>query len=156
MTLNLTKDELKQLLVLVCIGDWIKNADFEGSKDENPELCADKKIMQKLMAATHKAKMTGLVEYLSQYKEYFETCDLENEFMSYINAYVETEFWEDLATRMAKRDLFAEFGNQGIEKMSDEERMLKVMERSDWYDEKFEEDGLLHLHIDKTGNKNLH
>ncbi len=149
MTLNFTKAELLQLLTLASIGDWVKHAQFEGNPKDNEAANQDQKVMQKLMAATFKAKFPGLVEYDIKSKEYFETTQLEDMFMPHVDEFNENEFWDQLSHRMAQRDMFLKYGDEALQSMENTERVVETMEIADSYSQIFDQDGLINLKIDR-------
>ena len=155
MTLTLSKEELVTLLQLACIGDWIKNASFMGEEASNIALMNDKRVIQKLLLAAHEGQLDTLVEFDSDDQEYVETIALEDMFLPHIEAYDEENFWPTLASKLAGRDLLAEYGEGGLARMDERERFTKMRELADWYEAHFNKEGLSHLRVDPRNPKGM-
>ncbi len=153
MNISLTKQELVMLLRMANIGDWVMFSRVEGDEDEAPFVKGHQKVMQKLFAAAHKTKMDNLVFYDSTDKKYYETGNFETDYLEFIEQYEETSFWEELANRLASRDLAEQLGDDACEAMDAAERFIQVEELEDRYNDEFDEHGLLRLHLLNTANK---
>jgi hypothetical protein len=153
MNISLTKQELVMLLRLANIGDWVMFADLEGDERDNPTALAHKKVMQKLFAAAHKAKMDNIVHYEAKFKEYFETSVFEDDYQEFINEYNERKFWDDLSDQLAKRDLIEQIGEEAFEAMDWVERGGKLCDLSISYEKEFEKHGLERLQILNTSGR---
>jgi len=147
MTLNFTEQELLRLLLMVQIGDWVKHSSFEGDWKINEDLQQDKKVMQKLLSAVFKSKLVGLVEYDMKGKEYKETLQLEGMFMPCMDEFNEDQFWEQLADRLAQRDMILKYSEKGMAKMDNLDRAFENMEIAKAYEEMFSKDGLMNLKL---------
>jgi len=153
MTLNFTKAELLQLLQLAYIGNWVKHSD-ETLDNPREDTEIDEKILQKISAAIFKAKIMGWVEYDMKSKQYVETRQFEDEVMQLIEQFNEDSFWDKLADKLAKRDMFNKYGKKGFAEMDKDTRFLELIEISDKYEEIFKTDGIMHLTLDDKETKN--
>jgi len=155
MNISLTKQELVMLLRMVNIGDWVMFADLAGDEEKDATVQAHKKVLQKLFAAAHKAKMDGIVSYEPEFKGYFETAEFEEDYQEFIDEFSERQFWEMLADRLAARDLVEQVGEQAFDAMDWVERGGKLNTLACSYEEEFVKNGLERLHLlnaSKKGN----
>jgi len=147
MNINLTKQEFVMLLRMVNIGDWVMFSRVEGDEDDAPFVKEHQKVLQTLFAAAYKAKIGDLVIYEPTVKKYFETGEFERDYHEFIDQYEETSFWEELANRLASRDLAEQLGDDTCETMDPTERFIQVEELAGHYNDEFDEHGLLRLHL---------
>ncbi|MBN4058146.1 hypothetical protein JYT55_00160 [Mariprofundus ferrooxydans] len=153
MTLNFTKAELLQLLQLAYIGNWVKHSD-ETLDNPREDTEIDEKVLQKISAAIFKAKIMGLIEYDMKSKQYVETRQFEDEVMPLVEQFNEDSFWDKLADKLAKRDMFNKYGEKGLAEMDNDTRFFELIEISDKYDDIFTTDGIKNLHLgDKETKK---
>lgn len=150
MNISLTKQEIVMLSRMVNIGDWIMFADLEGDEWDAPDVLAHKKVLQKLFAAAHKAKMDGIVHYAPEEKKYYETAEFEDDYMQFIEEYDDRRFWEMLADRLATRDLADQIGEDAFKAMDWIERGEKLEKLSSDYEKEFTTHGLERLHLLNT------
>lgn len=140
MKINLTKREYRSLMDVLYIADWVMSAFGEtGNNKPDPH----DQLEQKLLSY---AKDFGFDDYVQQDKSagrYYPTRLFEDETMAteIIDQYDENTFWDELAHRLAQRDIKLKYGDmaQVYEEMS-------IIE--DAYNEKFEETGLLTVRVD--------
>lgn len=87
--------------------------------------------------------------YDPRHDEYFETGDYEDRspHMAAIDAYEERVFWENLASKLGRRDLAAEEALRA-EPRDEEQRSLRLFELIRRYEEELAEKGLDNLHVD--------
>jgi len=150
MNISLTKQELVMLLRLANIGDWVMFADLEGDERDNPTALAHKKVMQKLFAAAHKAKMEKIVFCDKTSKEYYETKEFEEDYLQFVDAFKDQQFWEVLSDRLAERDLVEKIGEKAFDAMDWIDRGGKLYDLSLNYEDEFEKHGLERLHLLNT------
>ena len=82
MKINFTKKEYRQLLDLVFVGHWIVTATDEGAVESPYDA-----IQQKVFSFAKEMGCEDLVEYAKEFDKYFNTADLEDELMGYIDKY---------------------------------------------------------------------
>jgi len=148
MDINLTKQELVLLLRLACIGEWVKHGHMEGDERNDTDVMAHKLVLRKLLSAAHKANMTSLVTYDEKLDDYFETGTFEEDYLQCIDDYVDEAFWEELADRLAGRDLISELGEKGFEALTRGERIEKITDLSEWYLNEWATHGIRRLKVD--------
>jgi len=73
--------------------------------------------------------------------------------MRFVEAYNEQVFWEELSSRLAHRDLAAEETLSAEGSRSDEERVTRLFEITDRYEEELAENGLDNLRIVREGSR---
>jgi len=148
MEISLTTEELALLLRLACIGDWVKHGHLEGDECNDVDVQAHRHVLRKLLAAAYKAKMTALVEYDGKMDEYFETKGFEADYLQCIDEYVEEAFWEELADRLAARDIINELGEAAFEALSQIERIEKITDLTEWYLNEWTSHGIRRLKVE--------
>ncbi|WP_167631748.1 hypothetical protein [Mariprofundus ferrooxydans] len=148
MEISLTTEELALLLRLACIGEWVKHGHLEGDERNDADVQAHRHVLRKLLAAAYKAKMTALVEYDGKVDEYFETKGFEADYLQCIDEYVEEAFWEELADRLAARDLINELGEAGFEALPQIERIEKITDLTEWYLNEWARHGIRRLKVE--------
>ena len=145
MKLHLTKKEYRALLDLIETGDWIIHSRDNPSKED---LSTHKALMQKILSHAQEMQCDDLVIYDHQFEKYFETREYENFIINnYIDPYDEDNFWEELADRLARRDLERQLGEEKLYQMEPVERAQILFEKSVTYENEFEEHGLEYLAI---------
>ncbi len=153
MNISLTKEEMVMLLRLVNIGDWVMFADLD-DEDANPEAVAHKRVLQKLFAAAHKAKMDDIVCYDPSLNACFETGTFEDDYQAYINEHNAKQLMEELPDRLAARDLIEQVGEDTFESMDGLERGMKLQQLAFSYEDEFEQHGLDRLHLLNVSKSN--
>jgi len=146
MNISLTKQELVMLLRLANIGDWVMFSELDDA-DADPVAVEYKKVMQKLFAAAHEAKMDDLVFYDAAFREYYETSAFEGDYLTYVHEYTAKQLLEELPDRLAVRDLIEQVGEEAFENMDWVERGGKLQQLAFMYEDEFEQHGLDRLHL---------
>jgi hypothetical protein len=146
MQLELSKDELKTLLEMIYLADWVLDAH---ETEKNPRTNAQRALAQKIMAQAFFLGLTDWVEYSEELKGYFPTRKLEEwiERNRYLTDYDNDTFWSELIERLAQRDFARQEGAETIRHMSIEEHFAKFQPFEDLYASEFEQHGIEHLHI---------
>jgi hypothetical protein len=147
MKIELNKQQYRKLIELLFLGDWLANASRTGSKGD--ELITDYKDIEHYILSFSKEFQLG--DFVMEEKgEYFTTMKFEEELTPLIDEYDEYTFWEQLAQRLAERDLMKEIGPVRKLKEAQIERQFEIEEI---YHEEFEKNGLKNLLINKTEKK---
>ena len=146
MKMNFTKKEYQTLVEMLLAADWV----MTGHEDEEREETKPYRELRKMVLSHYtEMGMAESFEYSEKENEYFETAAYEASapHMRFIEAYNEQVFWEELASRLAARDLAAE-ATLGVEgSRSEEEWATRVFEVNDRYEEEFAENGLANLRL---------
>lgn len=93
------------------------------------------------------------VEYDKESDDYYETQAAdERTHQQILDKYNDQIFWEELADRLAERDLIKEIGFKKLQSMKRFDRMIKSSEAAEEYENEFEKYGLerLIVHRDES------
>lgn len=151
MNISLTEPELIRLLRMTLVGDWVMHAALMADELKDPEVEAHKQVLQKLLNAAARAKLDGVVARDPQGNAYYESAAFEDEILGIVDEWNESQFWEMLADELARRDLRAEFGEEGVHDMDREERFNRLTQLADRYEQEFMAHGLGRLRIVDVG-----
>jgi hypothetical protein len=146
MKINFTKKEYQTLVEMLLAADWV----ITGHEDEEREETKPYRELRKKVLSHHEEMgMAEAFAYSEQEDEYFETAAYEASapHMRFIEEYTEQVFWEELASRLAARDLAAEETLVVEGARSEEERLTRLFEVNERYEEEFSENGLANLRL---------
>lgn len=148
MEIKLTKEQYKNLIKLVYLGNWMVNAIRSGNK-EDPQIEKYNEIEQYIFSFAKDFGLEKYVEYVEEFKEFFPTREFEDdpEIEKYINDYDEETFWEELIHRLSWRDFIRTYGKEAVEKMDIEERIEKGFPFEEKYRQEFAKNGLNNLEV---------
>uniref|UniRef100_A0A7V3ZVL4 Uncharacterized protein n=1 Tax=candidate division WOR-3 bacterium TaxID=2052148 RepID=A0A7V3ZVL4_UNCW3 len=131
--LNLSKEDLKNLLKLLYLGNWLANAHRE-----------EERVIKKFEEL--KDRILTLIKN-ENLKEEYENLKEDVEIVSLIEEYNEITFWDLLITRLAERDMILEYGEEGLKNLSEDEYKKINLEYQKKYYQEFFENGLWNLII---------
>lgn len=147
MKIEFTKEQFENLMKLVYLGNWMANASRTDDTIEKYENIED-------YVFSH-AKDFGLEKYVDDedakdgkfyptrfFEEETDVDDLRDE-------YEDETFWSELPDRLGERDFFKKYSQEEIEKMSRDERFLKVQECIIKWEEELENNGIDRLEINE-------
>jgi len=146
MIIELSKEQYRKLAELVFLGNWLANSTKVGD-EINQEY---EEVEQLIYSYAKEMGMEDLIVYDQQSGEYFPTRTFEESMEPYIDAYDEFTFWQDLASRLANRDLIRETGP--VHKLTDRQRD-RLFELEEMYENEFVEHGLMNLELVKKNKK---
>jgi hypothetical protein len=152
MKINFTKREYQSLLDLLYVSDWIMSAYDE---TENSKPLPHDQLEQRLLSH---AKDFGFEHYVDQDKaggRYYPTRQFEDETIAQeiIDQYDEDTFWDELAHRLAQRDITLKYGREQLSKMDIEQVFEETSIIEDAYNKEFEETGLLKVSVSGVSPK---
>jgi len=124
----LTKDKFYALLKAVYLGEYMANG--YRTDDRIQELLD---IEQDLLVLADRSGLQDLVEYDAELKKFFPTNEFDEMMLAFIDDFEEESFWEELAYRLALRDMIREFGEKGLKKMSRMRYAKELFGRQDRY-----------------------
>lgn len=104
MELSFSKTELKALVEMAVMADWVMTAhDVDDDERKDPFI----KLCQKIYAFAHKNGMKKEIDFLEDIKEYSPNPDWEDESLArtFIDEFEEKTFWDELIERLSERDL---------------------------------------------------
>jgi hypothetical protein len=144
MNLQLTKAELKNLIKLAYLGNWMANSWRLSDKIE--ELDEMEARLLDLAAAN------GLTDLVDQFEEEGKTIavpteELEEELEEMIDFYDDNTFWDQLIHRMAVRDYARKYGEDAVEDLYTTEGMENEKPFIEKYEKEFYENGLDRLEL---------
>lgn len=143
MKINLTKKQYESLAKAVYLGNWMANAQRTG-QDGDPHIKEYEEIADFVYSF---AKDFGFpddfeagLEFSDGEEELPEAAQLHEE-------YDEQSFWEELPDKLGERDFYRKYTEEERNKMTAEERFLKVQECIIKWEEELEEYGINRLEI---------
>ena len=147
MQVNLDQEQLKTLIELVYMGNWMATSYLE----EIPEHKEKYEAMEEtILALARQFNLEHLVE-VDEDGGYYPSSELEDvTIQDCIDDYDDYTFWHQLADHLSNRDLIKEFGEDVIETMTDEERFVRK-DKIYWeYMDEFGKNGIEHFRLIKN------
>lgn len=146
MKINLTKKQYWDLLRSLYIADWMANAICDAGMKKDDEI---KNIRNYIFSFAKEFGYDDFVEYSDEYKEYFSTLAMDDEssVRELINRYDEHSTWDEFGSWLGERDFYKKYTPEQIEKMTEEERFIKLMECEIAWETEFETYGIERIGI---------
>ena len=146
--LDLTPAEYRALIEMLYISDWIMHA-HETNSERDPKKKSYDDLQQRILALAEQAGCDDLIFYDKKLQGYYPTQALEMDgpAPAMIDEHVDHVFWDELAERLADRDMWRRFGKVGLKRMKHDERFFLHGELSDHYMDEFIDCGLDRLEI---------
>ncbi len=143
MKINLTKEQYWNLIRATYMADWMANAICEEGMKKDGDI---KEIRDYIFSF---AKEMGFKNYVGYDEKigYYAELDLDDEpsTRALIERYDEHSTWDELGGWLGKRDFHRKYSQKEIEKMTDEDRFMKLMECDIAWEKEFEEHGIERL-----------
>lgn len=136
-TVQFTKEQYENLIKLAYLGEWMINS----VRSDDVETAFDE-LLGHILSQAKGMGHDRYVEYDAKLGKYFPSEKLEEELHDYIEDYNNETFWDELAGRLAERDLVKNHGIEQVERMSFDERMEAEHPLIDKYYEEFERNGV--------------
>jgi hypothetical protein len=143
MKLEITTDQLRQLLKLVYLGKWMATTHNDKPDDSLTEF--DQILF-------HQAKKYGLddmIEFDAASNKYYPSGTMEEEMEPIIQLYDDFTFWDELAWQMAERDFARKYDHAQILCMTSDEIFRSKNYLADKYLEEFSENGVENFDVVK-------
>lgn len=155
MKINFTKKEYRLLVDLLEISEWVLNSH---DTEDDPEKKKYSELIQKIYADSKAMDCEDILEYAPEQNQYYATLDYEENsaFRKYVDKFENNVFWDSLALDLSRRDFVQQEGYENIKNMGDEERMTKLFELKDWYDNEFADNGLDNVKVVKEKDNSHH
>lgn len=153
--IGFTKEQFKILLKLAYLGEWMVNANRDGSA-ENPRKKEYEKLEDYIFSF---AKEFGFGEYVDNEDadkgKFFPTRIFEEEtdVHKLHEEYDEETFWDELIDRLGERDFYRHYSKNKLQKMSQKERFVNLYEFIDKWAEEIDENGIERLEIKNKNEK---
>lgn len=148
--IEFTKEQFLALMKAVYLGNWMANANRDGSL-EDPQIEGYEKIEDYIFSL---APQFGLDEYMDHEPtdgdRYFPTrlFEEETDVDKLHEEYDEESFWDELSDRLGERDFYNKYSKQDWEKMTRDERFLKLQECIIKWEEELEKNGIERMRIE--------
>ncbi|MFA5838942.1 MAG: hypothetical protein WC849_03325 [Candidatus Paceibacterota bacterium] len=144
MKIELTKEQYKELLLLVLLGSWVRGgvADIRGEYSKEMDELEEHLLCE--------AKNFGLADSVEQFEGHIVPSDrLSKEYEEIIEEYNDDEFWGGLSRRLGQRDFERTVTKEEKQYMKDNngwfpERIHEIYEK---YEKEFEKYGIDRLEI---------
>lgn len=137
-TLELTATQWKKLVAATYITGWITTAHLDDDDEEGVFNDLEQIVLQQ----TVRHGFTDLGGIDESTGRYGYTGQASEEFDQFVEEYDDLTFWEELATRLAERDVT-------LMRLSPDEKTDKIMQIAEKYDTEFEKWGLKNLFLKK-------
>ena len=150
--IELTKKQYLALLKAVYLGNWMANANRNGSP-EDPQMSEYENIENYIFSL---APQFGFEKYMSHEADdseaFYPTNAFENETKVHDlhDEYDEESFWDELCDRLGERDFHRKYSSDDIKNMTDEKRFIKLQECVIVWEKEAEEHGMERLEVMKT------
>ncbi len=150
MELKFSKSELKALVDLALMSDWMMTAhEVEDDERKDDHL----KLLQKIYGFAHKNGMTKEIELMEDIKEYCPNAEWEDSSTArqFIDEFEEKTFWDELVERLSERDLNRKLKGKKAE--SFQQHMEIFEEFSSKYFAEFSQNELENLEVVEKSKK---
>ena len=115
--INLTKEQYKSLVELVSLGHWMANS----SRAKTIKKYDD--MEQLVLSFARQAELQDCIDYDGETKMHFPLREFEETVLFPLkDEYDDGTFWDELARRLADRDMLKQFGEEELARMPSEER----------------------------------
>lgn len=142
ITMTLSAEEYRQLLVLTFLGEWMVN----GVRKEPDPLCLD--TASKIYSFAKGTALEDLVHFDRNKGDWVASDKLGAEAHALIDEYDDKTFWEELTARLVERDLMAKHGERAVRSMRPDQRVRASKPIAQAYTQEFETQGLERLFIE--------
>lgn len=149
MKINFTKKQYETLMKIVYLGNWLANANRNGS-DEDPHKEEYEKIEDYIFSFAKEFGLDEFIDHEERYGDrYYPTRKFEEEtdVRELIEEYDSESFWDEAVERFGDRDFLRKHSRKAIEKMDRDERFIKVMDCQEKYEREFRENGIERMEI---------
>lgn len=151
MKITFTKEQYETLLKAVYMGNWMVNS----TSEETEENLFDT-LEEYVFSFAKDFDLEHYAVYVKENKAYHPSRQMEEdeEVDEYIQNYDDNSFWEKLIFNLSRRDMEKKYGEAAVEKMSDEELIIKEKPFAEKYEKEFAKNGLKNLTI-SDGKENV-
>ncbi|MDA3898969.1 MAG: hypothetical protein PF637_00465 [Spirochaetes bacterium] len=142
MKIECTKEEYAALAQLIYLGEFMIN----GVRDQENEIKQFRTLKNEFLS---KADEFGFSENVvkDDNNDYDISPDYEETVMEFITEYDDECFWEELLTRLARKDLVNQFSEEELKGMAQDELLDREMLFIDKYEDEIEKNGLMNIGI---------
>lgn len=140
MQIKLSKEQYRELVKLIYLGNWMMNSFRNGEE----RVTSVEDVEQYIYSFANQFDAKDLIQYKDQYDFYDVTAEFEAEMQPFIDDYDDDTFWAELADRLALRDISRKLGP--IQYLTDDQLNDKFELEEKYYRE-FEKNGLKNVII---------
>lgn len=144
MQIKFTKEEMKKLLELLNIADWVLTSqDVEEDERKDDYI----KLLQRIYKEAYENGMTEEIEFADDVKEYFPNEEWEERILArdFIEEYEDATFWDELTFRLADRDIDRRMNGKPPKNFEEHVAMFTQIQTK--YEEEFEKNNIENLEI---------
>ena len=142
MAMQITKEQLDKILRMAYLGMWMLDAPAIENAFTDFDEC-----FSHLLSEAKKEGLDECVQYDEKEKRYLPSSEFEEQNHKFILEYDNNIFWEELATRLAERDMVNMYGKEKVEAMDLEKRLDEEAAFSKKYYDEFEKTGINNIDI---------
>lgn len=144
MEIKFTKEELKKLLELLNIADWVLTSQ---DVEEDERKYSYLKLLQRIYKEAYENGMTEEIEFDEEVKEYFPNEEWEERVLAhdFIEEFEDASFWDELVFRLADRDIDRKMNGKPPKNFEEHVAMFTQIQSK--YEEEFEKNNLENLEI---------
>jgi len=141
MTLELSKEQYRNLIKLVYAGNWLINA-HRSAKDRIEDF---DELEQYILSKYDQFEAQDIIFHDDYDDRYYYTGDFEEEIMEFATDYDDHVFWDELVCRLALKEAVKKYKNPTNE---------QIWQMEDQLTQEFYEHGLDRLEINPGSNEN--
>jgi hypothetical protein len=145
MKLDVTKEEYRDLLDLLYMGNWVLHAH---KTEEDPRMKSYDTVIQKVYSSAGAAGFGPLIQHDPGDGRYYPTPEFEDmtKAVTFIDEFVDDSFWDELVFRLAERDVAHRVGGyEQLRLLSPDDRTALLTPAEERYSDEFYRNGLDHL-----------
>jgi hypothetical protein len=140
MKINITKKEFRLLVDMLYLADWMMHSHAVGEEQHNHEY---EKLRKKILSHYKEMQAEDIIEYSEKMDDFYETSDYDDYvYEKFIETYDNENFWDELISRLAVRDVVNEIGIEQFQSMDDTARVMKIEEVREHYSNEFQQHDL--------------
>lgn len=147
MTMTLSDDDYRRLLVLTFLGEWMVNAI---RKEPDPSYGDAASRVYSFAKGTPLEMFTV---FDGKIGEWAPSEKLESEAHPLIDEYDDKTFWEELTARLTERDLISRHGERAVRSMRPDQRSRAAKVIAQAYAHEFEDRGLNRFFVDESPDR---
>jgi len=144
ITIKLTQEQYRELVEVFYLGKWIAEEEADDIQLSNLEI-----LEQQLLAGSGAKVGNAFVDYDKEEDYYSLSEEVEDTLLEKIDNYDESQFWENLVSRLTMRDLHLKYTEKELEVMPEEKGMKVLEEIQKQYFDEFEENDVDNLKLVK-------
>ncbi len=142
MKIHITKKQYESLAKIVYLGNWMANANRDGSP-EDPHLLEYEEIYDYIFSLALQFGFSDTFECDMEFNDDF----VQQEVGQLHEEYDENTFWDELPDRLGVRDFYRTYSPEERKKMTEEEHFMKMQDCIIKWENEFEKYGVERLGV---------